>query len=189
MIRFQCPDCKTVMTAHDKHAGRIGRCPKCWIRLELPPPLPDSIPATPLPPRPKPASAESPPVAEPLRAPKPPPVDGVGPGSVLVHCPGCRRPITLRAHELTWTIECSRCRWRFVPLSDPPPPEPEPSEIPTAPVAVHCPDCFRTIILHPSELSLTIECSRCNCRFVPVPASDGGEPDPRPGPSNPKDAG
>jgi hypothetical protein len=36
---------------------------------------------------------------------------------------------------------------------------------------------------------LTIECSRCNCRFVPVPASDGGEPDPRPGPSNPKDAG
>jgi hypothetical protein len=47
---------------------------------------------------PKPAPAASPPIA-----------------TVLFPCPKCGRAIPLQQHELSWTIECSRCGSQFVP--------------------------------------------------------------------------
>jgi hypothetical protein len=50
--------------------------------------------------------------------------------------------------------------------------EPVPAPVTSSPSAgtiiVTCPGCGRAIPLEPHELSLTIECARCNIRFVPA---------------------
>jgi hypothetical protein len=109
------------MNAPDEHAGRKGPCPKCGLRLILPPPLPESVLATPLPPRrkssrKKPAAKEPAPKQPAASKAETPKTPAAKPGWVTVYCPDCVRAIQLPPHELSWVIECSQCARRFVPV-------------------------------------------------------------------------
>ncbi len=111
MIFFQCPSCRKTMKTADNASGHKVACPLCGQRILVPPraqatnktvlgqPVPDPTTA----PRVPPAGPEPPPPVLP-------------PGKVLVSCPGCARSILLPPNELSWTIECSRCGMRFVPV-------------------------------------------------------------------------
>jgi hypothetical protein len=111
-------------------------------------------------------------------------------------CPACKAVMNAPASGVGRKCTCPKCgqRLRIPPppkgtvLATPlpsrqgpawkqqPPPERDGSQ-PVVPlvgdnpamVAVPCPGCGRAIWLPPNELSLTIECSKCATRFVPVP--------------------
>src|SRR6266702_1232817 len=95
MIRFTCSNCHKGLKAPDRGAGRKTTCPNCGLRL--------LVPATN---QGNEESAESP--AE----------------KVIAHCPSCGRSISLQPQHLSITIECAKCKCRFVPAL----PEREPDE-------------------------------------------------------------
>src|SRR5579871_6572213 len=95
---------------------------------------------------------------------------------VRVTCPGCQAGIRIPAAMLGKRVTCPRCREAFEavpaeePVADPEPKATTSEPSPAGPellVNATCPGCGRTIPLQPHELSLTVECARCNTRFTP----------------------
>jgi DNA-directed RNA polymerase subunit RPC12/RpoP len=103
MITFQCPACHKVLKVQDDSAGKKAPCPKCGQRLLVPPPVQNKTVLG----QPVPESAPEPIIPA---------------GKIAVGCPGCGRSILLPPNEVTWQIECSQCRTRFVPVGTPSPP-------------------------------------------------------------------
>jgi hypothetical protein len=90
---------------------------------------------------------------------------------VRVLCPGCQAGIRVPAAMVGKRVSCPKCHHAFEAGPDgamapdspsiPPPPR-------AGTVTATCPGCGRAIPLQPHELSLTIECARCNTWFVPA---------------------
>src|SRR5262245_28505208 len=99
-------------------------------------------------------------------------------------CPTCNQPIELPAKVPGQKASCPSCGQRIL-IPGPPPhatPAPDPPTAGTLPAI--CPGCGRAIPLRPHELSKTIECARCDTRFVPS-QPPGPPPVPRQPPPDP----
>jgi DNA-directed RNA polymerase subunit RPC12/RpoP len=114
VLRFQCPACQKVLKAPEAAAGQKVPCPRCGQRLLVPAQVPVST-----------TDRNKTVLGQPVQSaaaalPVPPATRPPGPvlpaGKVLVSCPGCERSILLPTNELSWTIECSQCSTRFVPV-------------------------------------------------------------------------
>jgi DNA-directed RNA polymerase subunit RPC12/RpoP len=118
MIRFQCPTCKAVLSAPDEKAHARSSCPRCGQRVQIP-----SNPTT----KPRRNRTVLGSLLSPFTGSKRPETQRSA--TIPVKCPGCDRVIPLEANELGLTIECTRCKMRFVavpPSANSPFPAPSP---------------------------------------------------------------
>jgi uncharacterized protein YkwD len=125
---------------------------------------------------------------------------------IRVLCPVCRKVLELADDTAGQVIPCQWCgKQMLVPASVLAPKQANPTRIaPTRPhpapptvveppapppgqVVVGCPGCGRAISLPARELTMTIECARCDTRFVPAgcAAAPPSTPAPPPPPEEP----
>jgi HEAT repeat protein len=118
MIRFSCPNCKTVFEAPDQNAGGQLACPKCGTHLKvpLPPPL-KTVLGTLLPEKPGPRrdtdlmTAPQPGTSAKAAAPRARPAPSVRTGvpRSAVVCPSCGLRIKVKGRLTEKTAFCPSC--------------------------------------------------------------------------------
>jgi hypothetical protein len=85
-------------------------------------------------------------------------------------CPSCNKKLRVADQAAGKKVCCPRCGNGLVI------PTQANHDKPVDQVMVACPKCGRSIPLKPDELSVTIECARCEARFVPddqAPVTEG----------------